>query len=93
MGRSFNSLAMGQFLVLQRVELQSLVSVRIWNLRPSWRQWIEDPKTSEEELRRVACRIVRMDGTGGTFDETETELFQIDAVYSEPCPAPSGASS
>jgi hypothetical protein len=83
----------GQFLVLQRVELQSPVSVRIWDLRPSWRQWIEDPQTTEEELRQVACRIVRMDGAGGAFDETETELFQIDPAHREPCPAPNGASS
>ena len=83
----------GQFLVLQRVELQSPVSLRIWDLRPSWRQWIEDPKTTEEELRKVACRIVRMDGTGGAFNEAETELFQIDAPHREPCPQPSGAGS
>jgi hypothetical protein len=83
----------GQFLVLQRAELQSPVSIRIWDLRPSWQQWIEDPKTTEDELRQVACRIVRMDGTGGAFDETETELFQIDPAHREPCPAPNGASS
>jgi len=77
----------GQFLVLQRVQLQLPMSVRIWDLRPSWRRWIENPETTEEELRKVACRIVRMDGTGGAFDETETELFQIDAAHREPCPA------
>ena len=81
----------GQFLVLQRVQLQSPVSIRIWDLRPSWRRWIENPKTTESELRRIACRIVRMDGTGGAFDETETELFQIDAARREPCPEPIGA--
>jgi hypothetical protein len=83
----------GQFLVLQRVQLQSPVSVRIWDLRPSWRQWIENPETTEEELRKVACRIVRMDGTGGAFNETETELFQIDPTHREPCPQPNGAGS
>jgi hypothetical protein len=36
---------------------------------------------------------VRMDGMGGAFDETETELFQIDPAHHEPCPAPNGASS
>ncbi|MBV8456716.1 MAG: hypothetical protein JO122_08910 [Acetobacteraceae bacterium] len=78
----------GQFLVLQRVQLQSPVAVRIWDLRPSWRAWIRDPHTTEKELRKVACRIVRMDGTGGAFDETEMELFQIDPVHREPCPQP-----
>jgi hypothetical protein len=83
----------GQFLVLQRVQLQAPVSVRIWDLRPSWREWIDSPKTTEQELRRVACRIVRMDGIGGAFDETETELFQIDAAHREPCPERNGAGS
>lgn len=77
-----------QFLVLQRLQLQSPVAVRIWDLRPSWRAWIQDPKTTEQELRKVACRIVRMDGTGGAFDETDMELFQIDPVHREPCPDP-----
>jgi hypothetical protein len=83
----------GQFLMLQRVQLQSPVSIRIWDLRPPWRQWIENPKTTEQELRRVACRIVLMDGTGGAFDETETELFQIDAAHREPCPGRKGGQS
>jgi hypothetical protein len=78
----------GQFLVLQRAQLQLPVSVRIWDLRPSWRAWVQDPNTTEQELRKVACRIVRMDGTGGAFDETEIELFQIDLVHREPCPDP-----
>ena len=92
-GAKLQFTADGQFLVLQRAELQSPVSVRIWDLRPSWRQWIEDPKTTEDELRQVVCRIVRMDGIGGAFDETETELFQIEPAHREPCPAPNGASS
>ncbi|HWX28949.1 MAG TPA: hypothetical protein VNZ53_16105 [Steroidobacteraceae bacterium] len=86
-GAKLQFTADGQFLVLQRVQLQLPMSVRIWDLRPSWRRWIENPETTEEELRKVACRIVRMDGTGGAFDETETELFQIDAAHREPCPA------
>jgi hypothetical protein len=83
----------GKFLVLQRVQLQSPVAVRIWDLRPSWRGWIENPKIAEQELSKVACRIVRMDGTGGAFDEAEMELFQIDAAHREPCPEPNGAGS
>jgi len=82
----------GQFLVLQRMRFQLPVSVRIWDLRGSWRSWIEDPKTTEHELREAACRIVRMDG-GGAFDEAEMELFQIDAEHREPCPKPGGAGS
>jgi len=77
-----------QFLMLQRVQLQSPVSVRIWDLRSSWQAWIQDPNTTEQELRKVACRIVRMDGTGGAFDETEMELFQVDPEHREPCPEP-----
>jgi hypothetical protein len=78
----------GQFLVLQRVQLQSPVSVRIWDMRPSWRAWVQGPNTTEQELRKVACRIVRMDGIGGAFDETDMELFQIDPAHREPCPDP-----
>ncbi len=81
----------GQFLVLQRAQFQLPVLVRIWDLRSSWRRWIDDPKTTEQELRGAACRIVRMDGTGGAFDEPEIELFQIDPEHREPCPGPKGA--
>ena len=83
----------GQFLLLQRLQFQLPVLVRIWDLRSSWRRWIEDPKTTEEDLRGMACRIVRMDGTGGAFDEAEMELFQIDPEHREPCPEPKGAGS
>jgi hypothetical protein len=68
------------------VQLQSPVLVRIWDMRSSWRVWVQDPNTTEQELRKLACRIVRMDGTGGAFDETEMELFQIDPMHREPCP-------
>jgi hypothetical protein len=82
----------GQFLVLQRMQFQLPVSVRIWDLRRSWRSWIDDKKTTEQELRAVACRIVRMGG-GGAFDESEMELYQIAAEHREPCPKPGGAES
>ena len=36
----------GQFLLLQRLQFQLPVLVRIWDLRSSWRRWIEDPKTT-----------------------------------------------
>jgi hypothetical protein len=65
-------------------------SIRVWNLRPSWRAWIEAPTTTEQELRRVACRIVRADGLGGAFEDSELELFQIDRAHREPCPEPKG---
>jgi hypothetical protein len=77
----------GEFLVLQwQHPTKSDVYVRVWDLQPSWLMWIESPKTTEEELRRVACRVVRADGLGGAFDETEMELFQIDSANKEPCP-------
>jgi hypothetical protein len=80
----------GEFLVLQRVQLQSPVSVRVWNLRPSRQDWIDDPRTTEQELRQVACRLVRADGLGGGFSDTEMELFQIEPALREPCPEPQG---
>jgi hypothetical protein len=76
----------GQFLVLQRAQLQLPVSVRIWDLRPSWQGWVTDEKTTEEELREVACRTVRMDSGDGGFNKMEIELFQIDPGHQEPCP-------
>jgi hypothetical protein len=79
----------GEFLVLTASQgFRSPAMVRIWNLRPSWREWIGDPKTTEAELRRAACRIVRADGLGGTIDDTDLDLFQIDRAYQEPCPKP-----
>jgi hypothetical protein len=78
----------GQFLVLQRVQFPSQNFVRIWDLRPSWRAWIEDPNTTEQQLRAAACRVVRMEGGDGAFDDMALKLFQIDAAHREPCPEP-----
>jgi hypothetical protein len=78
----------GEFLVLQRVQFPSQNFVRIWDLRPSWRAWIEDPNTTEQELRVAACRVVRMEEGNGAFDEMASKLFQIDAAHREPCPEP-----
>lgn len=79
----------GEFLVLTASQgFRSAAMVRIWNLRPAWREWIDNPKTTEAELRRVACRIVRADGRGGTIDDTDLDLFQIDRAYRVPCPEP-----
>jgi len=83
----------GQFLVMQRVQFPSQVFVRIWDLRPSRQAWIEDPNTTEQELRTAACRIVRMEAGDGAFDEMALKLFQIDAAHREPCPNPKGAQS
>ncbi|HEY1259947.1 MAG TPA: hypothetical protein VGF34_11915 [Stellaceae bacterium] len=81
----------GEFLVLTASQgFRSAAMVRIWNLRPSRREWIDDPKTTETELRRAACRIVRADGLGGAIDDTDLDLFQIDRAYREPCPEPKG---
>src|SRR6266404_9177156 len=76
----------GQFLVAQRVQFPSQVFIRIWDLRPSWLAWIEDPNTTEKALRAAACRIVRMEAGDGAFDEIASKLFQIDAARREPCP-------
>lgn len=82
----------GEFLVLTATQgPRTPISVRIWDLRPSWRTWIEAPTTTEQELRRVACRIVRADGLGGAIDDTELDLFQINRAHREPCPEPKGA--
>ena len=78
----------GEFLVLQRVQPPSQIFVRIWDLRPSWRAWIADPNTSEQQLRAAACRVVRMEGGDGAFDEMASKLFQIDAAHRTPCPEP-----
>jgi hypothetical protein len=78
----------GEFLVLQRVHFPSQVFMRIWDLRPSWRTWVEDPNTTEQDLRAAACRIVRMEEGDGAFDEMASKLFQIDAAHREPCPKP-----
>lgn len=83
----------GQFLVAQRVQFPSQVFIRIWDLRPSWLAWIEDPNTTEKELRAAACRIVRMEAGDGAFDEIASKLFQIDAARREPCPGTEGARS
>jgi hypothetical protein len=80
----------GQFLVEQQMNFGSPMTVRIWDLNSSWRNWIRSPKTTEQELRRMACRVVLMDGAGA-FDEAEIELFQIRPEYREPCPQPTGA--
>ena len=82
----------GEFLVLTATQgPRAPISLRIWDLRPSWRTWIKAPTTTEQELRRVACRIVRADGLGGAIDDTELDLFQIDRKYREPCPETKGA--
>jgi hypothetical protein len=82
----------GEFLVLTAAQgPRAPISLRIWDLRPSWRAWIEAPTTTEQELRRVACRIVRADGLGGAIDDTELDLFQINRSHREPCPEPKGA--
>jgi hypothetical protein len=78
----------GHFLVLQWQRRQPPVDVRIWDLRPAWRAWIEDQTTAEKNLRRVACRVVRADAHDGCFSNAEAELFQIDPAYQEPCPNP-----
>ena len=78
----------GEFLVLLRVQLPLQVFVRIWDLRPSWRAQIEDPNTTEQQLRAAACRVVRMEEGNGAFDEMASKLFQIDAAHREPCPEP-----
>jgi hypothetical protein len=78
----------GEFLVLQRIQFPSQVFVRIWDLRPSWRARIEDPNTTEQQLRAAACRVVRMEEGNGAFDEIASKLFQIDAGHREPCPKP-----
>jgi hypothetical protein len=73
---------------LQRIQFPSQVFVRIWDLRPSWRARIEDPNTTEQQLRAAACRVVRMEEGDGAFDEIALRLFQIDAAHREPCPKP-----
>jgi hypothetical protein len=86
-GMKLQFTADGEFLVLTTVQgLRSPVGVRVWNLRTSWHAWIADAGTSEQELREVACRVVRADGQGGAVDDTELDLFQIDRAYREPCP-------
>jgi hypothetical protein len=82
----------GEFLVLQRMQFPSQVFVRIWDLRPSWRARLEDPNTTEQQLRAAACRVVRMEEGNGAFDEIALKLFQIDAAHREPCPDPTEAS-
>jgi hypothetical protein len=83
----------GQFLVEQRLQFPSQVFVRIWDLRPTWLAWLEDPNTTEQELRTAACRVVRMEGGDGAFDEMASRLFHIDAAHRQPCPDPKGAQS
>jgi len=83
----------GEFLIMQRIQFPSQIFVRIWDLRPTWRAWIEDPKTSEQQLRAAACLVVRMEGGDGAFDEMASKLFQIDPAHREPCPDPKGAQS
>jgi len=78
----------GEFLMLQRVQFPSQIFVRIWDLRSSWREWIKDPRTTEQQLRAAACRVVRMEEGDGAFDEMASKLFQIDAAHREPCPEP-----
>ena len=82
----------GQFLVSQLGRLRGPVSVRIWDLRPARQDWIERG-ADERELRELACRIVRMDGIGGDFDQTERELFPVAAAQGEPCPGLDGGKS
>jgi hypothetical protein len=78
----------GEFLMLQRVQFPSQIFVRVWDLRPSWRAWIENPNRPEQELRAAACRVVRMEEGKGAFDEIALKLFQIDPAHQEPCPEP-----
>src|SRR5262249_33212679 len=69
----------GEFLVLQRVRFPSQVFVRIWDLRRSRWARIEDPNTTEQQLRAAACRLVRMEEGNGAVDEMALKLFLIDA--------------
>lgn len=81
----------GEFLMLQRVQFPLQVFVRIWDLRQSRRAWIEDPGTTEQQLRAAACRVTRMEEGDGAFDEMASKLFQIDPEHREPCPEAKGA--
>ena len=76
-------------MLLQLQQYNGPGSVRIWDLRPArrtwvdWRTWID--KASTEELRKAAYRLVRDEGEGGSFTIDQMEQFQIDDAHRQPC--------
>ena len=74
----------GFLMLLQLQQYDGPGSIRIWDLRPARRAWID--KASTEELRKAACRLVRGEGKGGSFTRDQMEQLQIDDAHRQPCP-------
>jgi hypothetical protein len=76
----------GNFLILlQRPQWRGPVDIRVWDLRPAWKEWLG--KQSEESLRLIACRIATADGANGKFRPDQMTLFNIPPAQAEPCPS------
>jgi hypothetical protein len=78
----------GGFLFLhQQKRFNDPVQVRVWDLRPAWKDWIQ--RIDADGLRSVACRIVRSEGKGGSFTGAQAQLLNIEPSRRTPCPDPS----
>jgi hypothetical protein len=91
----------GEHLMLvQQRQFGRPATVRLWDLRTVWRDWLDPPGHASSAgnvaadmatVQTVACRIVRDERQGGAIGSTEGDLFQIAPAFREPCPVTKGA--
>ena len=68
----------GDYLILNRglMGSGSPTLVRVWDLRPAWREWI-NKADQLSALREKACSLVGADHSRGGIDDTEIRIFKI----------------
>jgi hypothetical protein len=73
----------GNFLLLlQQKQWGRPMDIRIWDLRPVWRERIKSAEP--DDLVESACAIV-LAGSSGLLSVPDAELFQIDIKLRDPC--------
>ena len=102
-GAKLQFTADGEHLMLvQQRQFGRPVTVRLWDLRKVWRDWLDPPDHASSAgnvaadmatMQAVACRIVRDEPQGGAIDSTLGDLFQIAPAFREPCPDAKGAAA
>jgi len=94
-GAKLQFTADGEYLMLvQQRQFGRSVTVRLWDLRQVWRDWLDPPAHAAAAgtvaadmatVEVVACRIVRDEPQGSALDPALAELFQIAPAFRDPC--------